>query len=243
MIKWFMNLFKKKSATPKVITQLEPTPKTEPIKTVGKPKGFDISHHNGNVDFNLFASLGYSFVYLKASEGITFKDNMFAKNCAKAKVSGIKVGAYHFFHPDKDATAQFKNFKDALHPYSFNDLELIPCVDWEAHKGTSEQGQYDRLKEFCEIIEKNLGVKPLIYTGKWYVDQVDALSSVKRPQWLASYPLWLSWYSKKPVPQVAPWGDYTVLQWTGDVNIPELGNKPFDLNVMMGESLEPILRR
>lgn len=244
MIKWFLNLFKKEKAPvlkPIPVKKVEPIPVTRPPGH--KPKGFDISHHNGDVNFQMFADQDYDFVYLKSSEGTTFKDKMFSKNYAKASGAGILVGAYHFFHPDKDALSQFRNFAASIAPLTFKDLELIPCVDWEAHKGVSEQGQYDRLKEFCQIIEANTGVKPLIYTGKWYVDQVDALSSAKRPGWLANYPLWLSWYSKKPVPQVAPWGNYTVLQWTGDVKIVELGNKPYDLNVMFGNSLDPILMK
>ena len=61
--------------------------------------GIDVSHHNGTPDWSKVAAAGKVFAYAKATEGLTFKDSEFAKNWAAIKLSGMKRGAYHFFHP------------------------------------------------------------------------------------------------------------------------------------------------
>jgi GH25 family lysozyme M1 (1,4-beta-N-acetylmuramidase) len=37
-------------------------------------KGIDVSHHNGPVDFTKVKSTGIQFVYIKATEGKTYRD-------------------------------------------------------------------------------------------------------------------------------------------------------------------------
>lgn len=50
--------------------------------------GVDLSAHNGIVDFDSLAAAGINFAYLKASEGISFRDPSFALNYAKGRRAG-----------------------------------------------------------------------------------------------------------------------------------------------------------
>lgn len=59
-------------------------------------KGLDLSAHNGTPDFDSIAAAGIDFVYLKASEGESFRDTGFLRNYSQARKNGIAVGAYHF---------------------------------------------------------------------------------------------------------------------------------------------------
>ncbi|MDE7403278.1 MAG: hypothetical protein K2M87_07705 [Muribaculaceae bacterium] len=72
-------------------------------------RGFDLSAHNGFANLNAAAEAGYQFVFLKASEGVDFRDENFALNYQKALHAGLKVGAYHFFRFDRDGVEQAKN--------------------------------------------------------------------------------------------------------------------------------------
>lgn len=189
--------------------------------------GIDVSHHNGKLDWKKIKESGVKFAYLKCTEGLSFFDSRFIENVKGAKANGILVGAYHFFRPDKDPIAQanffYRSFKDL-------GLELLPVCDWEAHKGQGEAAQVKNVKLFLDALEFLTKQKPMIYTGKWYVDEVDAKDpKTPLPQWLANYPLWLSDYSPTSVALPKPWSKYDLLQYT---ETGRLSKHPglFDLN-------------
>ena len=54
--------------------------------------GFDISSHNGDINFKAAAKDGMEFVWIKATEGVTFRDKNFSKNYEKAGKAGLKRG-------------------------------------------------------------------------------------------------------------------------------------------------------
>ena len=52
--------------------------------------GIDVSHHNGDVDWNLVSSDSrIGFAYIKATEGKTYVDPTFHKNLTEAKRNNI----------------------------------------------------------------------------------------------------------------------------------------------------------
>jgi lysozyme len=59
-------------------------------------RGFDVSHHQGEINWKKISPMQYQFVYLKATEGGDFKDRNFQENWLKARERGLHVGAYHF---------------------------------------------------------------------------------------------------------------------------------------------------
>lgn len=72
-------------------------------------RGIDVSAHNGDIDFSKVAADGVEFVFMKATEGVSFKDPNFRTNYARATAAGLKVGVYHFFRFDRDGTEQAIN--------------------------------------------------------------------------------------------------------------------------------------
>ena len=73
-------------------------------------KGIDVSSHNGMMNLQAAAADGIEFIFIKASEGESFRDENFVLNYQKARHAGLKVGAYHFFRFDVDGV------KQAVHP-------------------------------------------------------------------------------------------------------------------------------
>ena len=73
-------------------------------------RGIDVSSHNGMMNLDAAAKDGVEFIFIKASEGATFRDENFRLNYSKARHAGMKTGAYHFFRFDVDGVAQAVNF-------------------------------------------------------------------------------------------------------------------------------------
>ena len=61
-----------------------------------KYKGIDVSNWQGYIDYNKVKNDGIDIVYIKASQGSTYKDPYFEINYENAKLNDLKVGAYHF---------------------------------------------------------------------------------------------------------------------------------------------------
>lgn len=133
--------------------------------------GFDLSHYQGRVDWDaLSTDPNAGFVYLKASEGSKLQDNMYATYYSEAKRVGLMVGSYHFFRGNCSAREQFENFRHAMRGRK---QDLIPIIDVEVvARGVSMYQYFDRLSELLLLVEKELGRKPMIYTGqKFYNDR------------------------------------------------------------------------
>jgi lysozyme len=109
-------------------------------------------------------NVGYA--YMKATESVGLKDDTYAYNIREARRNGIKVGCYHFFSPSTSPEEQLANFKSVFNP---SDHDLIPIVDVELIGKRSAAQLCSSLKRFLDLIEKEYGFKPVIYTsGNFY---------------------------------------------------------------------------
>jgi len=128
-------------------------------------RGVDLSAHNGVPDFDSIAAAGYSFVYLKASEGGSHRDAAFMRNYLAARRAGLLVGAYHFFRFDCDGARQAANFLAAV---SSVDLQLPWAIDLEEWGNPVETATpiiVERLETMMAIVSPRLG-PCVIYTNK-----------------------------------------------------------------------------
>lgn len=127
--------------------------------------GVDLSAHNGVVDFDSLAAAGIDFVYLKASEGVSFRDQAFVRNYHAARRAGLAVGAYHFFRFDCDGELQSVNFLravDGLRP----DLPLaVDVEEWRNAPGQTTATVRERLRILVALLRAH-GYKVMIYTNK-----------------------------------------------------------------------------
>ena len=78
-------------------------------------EGLDVSNWQGDIDYAQVKAAGIEVVYIKASEGTTYKDPYFERNYANAKANGLKVGFYHFpamsFHQELHNSIDVENRK------------------------------------------------------------------------------------------------------------------------------------
>ncbi|MEG2750009.1 MAG: GH25 family lysozyme, partial [Acinetobacter sp.] len=91
-------------------------------------KGFDVSHHQGVIDWKKISPQQYQFVYLKATEGGDYQDDQFQNYWMEARERGMHVGAYHFYRLCRDGKIQAQNFIETV-PNKSN--ALPPVIDLE----------------------------------------------------------------------------------------------------------------
>lgn len=127
--------------------------------------GIDISSHNGIVDLAQAAGDGVEFAWIKATEGVTFRDRNFSRNHYLAGKAGMKRGAYHFFRFDKDGVEQAMNFLEAIGP---RHLEMGVAIDIES-SGNPEDIDDETVRERIASMVDYLnlrGVAPTLYCNK-----------------------------------------------------------------------------
>ncbi|CAM4131249.1 glycoside hydrolase family 25 protein [Pseudoalteromonas byunsanensis] len=146
--------------------------------------GIDVSHDQGKVDWQKVASSGIQFVYLKATDGITYHDPKYFDNLAAIKNTSLPVGAYHFFEAEDDPKQQLKNF---LSHIKDKGLTLAPMVDVELTREQSAEQIQSRLHEFLSALEQQLGCKPLIYSNSNFWQGYIGTSFNDYPFWFAHY--------------------------------------------------------
>ncbi len=170
--------------------------------------GIDISHHNGGEivwdslfvltdkrgrtirDHHLANDIKpVSFVFIKATEGVSMVDKDFKRNWRCAGMSGLRRGAYHFFRSSKDGVAQAKLFIKTVGDLRFKDLP--PVLDIETiHRGGSRKKLNEEALKWLRTIEDHYGKKPIVYAGASFAR--DYLSK----DITENYPVWIAHYEK-----------------------------------------------
>ncbi|MCG8428495.1 MAG: glycoside hydrolase family 25 protein [Chromatiales bacterium] len=182
-------------------------------------KGIDVSGHSGTVDWAALMAKGYSFAFVKATEGVDLEDSSFDDHWLAMKQAGIIRGAYHFYVTEDDPHEQAQFFIDTV---VLDPGDLAPVVDIELIGHGKKPGLSQRFKTWLDLIEKRYGVKPIIYTTAKFWNE--HLSSE-----FGGYPLWIAEYEVEKPSLPNGWSTWHLWQWKGDANVPGV-EKGADLN-------------
>jgi GH25 family lysozyme M1 (1,4-beta-N-acetylmuramidase) len=188
-------------------------------------KGIDVSHWQGTINWTSVKNAGYSFAFMKATQGNTYNDPTFATNLTGATSKGIYVGPYHFCDLNTDTTNSQDPVNEANHflaiikPYYQTGMYLPPVADVEGFPSfgsTAEAKAFTSawVQTFSDTIYDSIGMRPIIYTSKskatsYYTNAV-----------AATHELWLAWWKGTGVtsPPVASdtsaWGIWQFWQWS-----------------------------
>lgn len=165
--------------------------------------GIDVSHYQGEVDWNAVAGAGVRFAIVKATEGIGDLDPRFHDNWQGARSAGLLRGAYHFLHPNEDARQQAQHFLSVV---TMDEDALPPALDIEVTGGVDVAGLRLAIEGWIENVEPAVGCKPILYTDPSFWREHVAAD-------FSAYPLWLACYSDEP--EVPPdWTAWTFWQHT-----------------------------
>ena len=151
--------------------------------------GIDVSSYQEDIDWSATASdKNIKFVYVKATEGTSYKSRHYQYNIENARKHGLRVGSYHFYRPNIPVIKQFQNFTSIV---KLNEQDLVPLIDIETKGGLTGAQVADSVLAFARMLERHYGCRPMIYTGSSFYN------SYLRGR-LAGYKLFIARYSKYP---------------------------------------------
>ncbi len=125
--------------------------------------GIDVSHHNGSVEWGAVSRSEIRFAFIKASEGVSMVDPLFADNWRGCGETGLLRGAYHFGRPGSDPEVQAAHFAAVVGPGSWD--ELPPVLDLETAGGLPASAVIDWTLAFLARAGKLMGRPLIMYTG------------------------------------------------------------------------------
>lgn len=173
---------------------LRQRPHVDPDRDRYPVAGLDISAHNGNPDFDSIAAAGIDFVYLKASEGISFRDPSFRRNFEAARRAGLSVGAYHFFRFDCDGRRQAMNMLAAVDSLPLDLPLAIDIEEWRNEAEVTTAVIIGRLQSM-EAMLRGSGRRVIIYTNK------NGYSRFVAGEFVPDEPdLWICSFTNPPMP-------------------------------------------
>ncbi|MFT5397068.1 MAG: lysozyme [Arenicella sp.] len=170
--------------------------------------GIDISKYQGTVDFKKVKADRIRYVFVRATEGITYQDADFESNIANARAVGLATGAYHFYETNDDPLSQFENFKSVV---SLRSGDLPPVIDIEKLHNKDQSNLIDNIHIFLKALETHYRVKPIIYSGQNFANEY--LTQ------LGDYPLWLAQYEVGEPNIPEGWGNWTFWQWSQSTTV------------------------
>jgi lysozyme len=183
-----------------------------------KLKGLDLSKWNTIPDYQKLSNSGLAFAYIKASEA-EYRDATYADKHQHLSESGLLCGSYHFFKASVDPWLQARVFLEVI-GNNVEEGEMPPVLDIEDPSETLTVSQYeDAISMWLTHIEQTTGVKPMIYTGGWYWEQLKTLNNTSR---FKDYPLWLSSYTPEYGPMFGGWTAPTIWQYTEKGSVAEI---------------------
>lgn len=154
-------------------------------------QGIDVSHWQGEIDWNKVAEGGIKFAILKAggSDAGFYKDRTFERNYAGAKAAGLKVGAYYFV--GKYCTSSIDGMADAQRFVKLvegKDFDLPLFIDIETTPPAKKKGATDAVLAFCQVIKDN-GYTPGVYASKTsgFAERLDDSRLTDIIHWVAQY--------------------------------------------------------
>lgn len=187
--------------------------------------GIDCSNWQKKIDWAAVAASGIQFMFAKATEGTGYADPWFLRNWEQAKAHGMLPGAYHFARPDlNSAWAEAEFFVEQMGGKTFEPGELI-ALDLEVGRGDLA----DWALEWLALVEQGCGVKPLLYSGHWFM----APHGLEGRADLADYGLWLASYQDTPPPTPDPWPVTALWQYSATGSVPGVRG-PCDLDQFNG---------
>lgn len=176
----------------------------------GSVYGIDLSHYQSDVDWGNFALYcdkngnvyngkpeekkymqPVFFVYLKATEGATVKDDTYGVRATEAERHGILKGAYHFLHLGSPIEEQVKNFVETA---NWTPGDMPPALDIEVVAEIKEYGKeflVEKTLQWLREIESTMNVRPIIYTRE------NIRNQYLNDERLKMYDFWIARYSEK----------------------------------------------
>ncbi len=192
--------------------------------------GIDVSKWQGDIDWDQLPGADVNYAFIRVSDGLTHPDAWFDENWSEARRVGIPRGAYQFFRPGQDAEAQADLLIAAIRAGGSG--ELPPVVDVEANDGLGAEAVVEQLGRWIARVEAELGLRPIIYTGRPFWR-----SSLGESTRFNHHPLWIAHYTEAECPNIAgPWQRWAFWQYSSSGQLPGIAGR-VDVNRFNGDEV------
>ncbi|MED5019910.1 glycoside hydrolase family 25 protein [Paenibacillus chibensis] len=196
-------------------------------------KGIDVSHWQGIIDWKQVKNAGYSFVFLKATEGAKLVDDRFRANAQGAKGAGLLTGVYHLTRAKipQDVSAELEHFVQVVESAGGIDSFKLPFVlDIETKEGGTRANISAIVHEWIRLFKLRTGKVLMIYTFPSFIDS--SLDST-----FGNVPLWYAYYSSGSPANKGGWNAWEFIQYTNKGKVAGI-NGDVDLDEYKGSEAE-----
>src|SRR5450631_2721781 len=182
------------------------------VSLVAPLEGLDVSRWQATINWPMVKAAGKQFVVMKATEGTSYVDPMYATNRAGAMSVGIPMAAYHFASPDtspNEAVLEADHYVAVAHLTSGN---LLPALDLEQTGGLAPAALQVWVRSWLDEVTLKLGIRPMIYVSPnfWNLRMANNTSipvAGYRTLWVAN------WGVTSPTVPGANWAGYGWTFW------------------------------
>jgi GH25 family lysozyme M1 (1,4-beta-N-acetylmuramidase) len=189
---------------------------------VTQTPGMDVSHYQGAINWASAYANGARFVYMKATEGTTYRDPNFSANYTGSYNAGFIRGSYHFATPNSSTgAAQADYFVAHGGGWSKDGKTLPPMLDIEYGStstcyGLSQSAMVGWITSFVNEVHAKTTRWPTIYTTTdWWTTCTGNTAAFS-----ANDPLFIARYSSSVGALPAGWPFYTFWQFADSGTFP-----------------------
>jgi len=179
--------------------------------------GIDVSNHNGPVDFKAVKKDGRDFAFVLATDGSSFRSELFDRQYRGASKAGLFRSAYHFARPDSSASKQANHFLKTVN-YRNDGKSLPPVLDMEANPanpngstcyGLNHKQMKAWIRDFLGKVKKTTKRDAIIYTSPVFWQECTGNSKAFKDN-----PLWIAQWGVGKPDKIGGWPDYTFWQYS-----------------------------
>ncbi|WP_329459097.1 lysozyme [Streptomyces sp. NBC_01497] len=200
----------------------QPPSDRSPGPLVTQTAGMDVSHYQGTINWTSAYANGARFVYMKATEGTTYRDPNFSANYTGSYNAGFIRGSYHFATPDSSTgAAQADYFVAHGGGWSKDGKTLPPMLDIEYGStstcyGLSQSAMVSWITSFVNEVHAKTTRWPTIYsTTDWWTTCTGNTAAFS-----ANDPLFIARYASSVGTLPAGWPFYTFWQYADSGTFP-----------------------
>lgn len=209
------------------------TPISEPIYN-----GIDVSNWQGYISYDRVKSSGIDIVYIKASQGTTFKDPYMEYNYSQAKANGLKVGFYHFLTATNEAEAR-RQAEFFVSVIAGKEVDCKLAMDFEQFNGGITVPEIRRISNvFLETVKQLSGKEVIVYSN------LSDAQNVFGQEIANKYPLWIAYYGSEQrlINSNSAWSRWSGWQYTSQGSVSGIqgyvDRNIFTSDVLLGQSTE-----
>lgn len=193
--------------------------------------GIDVSHYQGNIDWNKVKAAGVDFVIIQAGYEYT-KNQRFEEYYAGAKAAGIPVGAYLYTYADNvtEATKEANTLVNNLKGKTFEWPIYIDVEESSKYSQYTKDYVADLVLTELQILEE-AGYFCGVYTYTNFANNYINMSK------LSAYTTWIAEYNSKCNYK----GAYDIWQYSSSLSVNGVSSARCDTNYAYVD-FEPIIK-